>query len=98
VPVTVPYCNDNYTIFLSGYYVRYQASFGLAVEFDGQSSVNIYIPPIYGSGQLTGLCGNNDGIAANDLTQCNGKTYSGTPADKFGDTCVVNDTDSDHPT
>ena len=87
---------DSYTVFQSGNFFRFLTKFGLAVELDGYSLAQIYIPKTYKSG-MTGICGNFDGIRSNDLTNCDGATYSGTPTDKFGDICVVNDTDSDRP-
>ena len=94
LPKTVPYCTDYYNVYHSGNFIRFQTTFGLAVEYDGSSTVNVYIPQTYRNG-MTGICGNFDGNAGNDLTMCNGHTYSGSPPEKFGDVCVVNDTDSD---
>jgi len=86
---------SDYTIYYSGLFVRFQTSFGLAVEFDGLTRVNVYVPPAY-SGNMTGICGNFNDNPDDDLSQCNGVPYIGTLPDKFGDSCVVNDTDVDH--
>ena len=96
VPVNVPYCMSDYTVYFTGLFVRFQTIFGLAVEFDGVSQAFVYVPPTYNNGKMTGICGNFNGIAADDLSQCNGLPFGGTPPDKFGDVCVVNDTDIDH--
>lgn len=67
---------------------------GFAVEFNGQSKVAIYAPREYGRGKMTGLCGNFDNRPVNDLSECNGRKYTG-PDDLFGDTCIVEDSDED---
>ena len=72
----------NYTVFTSGNYVRYQTTFGLAVEFNGISTINIYMPPQY-RGKVMGICGNFDRNYVNDMVYVNGINYYGR-AEEFG--------------
>jgi len=77
--------------------MRFITSFGLVVEYDGHSQVNVNVPPTYNSDKLTGICGNFDGIWTNDATECNGQSYAETDdVDFFGDICIVPDSDADH--
>jgi von Willebrand factor type D domain len=94
VAVHIPQFGSDYSIYLIGYFMRFITSFGLVVEYDGSSKVIVNVPPTYNNGQLTGICGNFDGIAANDPTECNGQNYTGTTVNSFGDACVVNDTET----
>jgi len=100
VPVNTPRCScgNDYSIYQIGSFVRFITSFGLVVEYDGYSQINVNVPPTYNDGRLTGICGNFDGTASNDATECNGQSYTGTNVDSFGDKCVVPDTDKDHGT
>jgi von Willebrand factor type D domain len=84
-------CGSDYSVYKIGNFMRFITSFGLVVEFDGRSKVIVNVPPTYNNGRLTGICGNFDGIATNDATECNGRSYTGTSANFFGDTCVVTD-------
>jgi hypothetical protein len=72
--------------------VRYETVFGLAVEFDGNWLVAVYVPSIY-FGKMCGLCGNNDGNPNNDFTLANGTYIGDQPlaANIFGDSFVVDD-------
>lgn len=84
--VSVPYCTANYSVYNSGMFIRYQTTFGLAVEIGG-STVNVYAPPIY-RGLLRGICGNFDGDPSNDLISKDGLDYS-RETGAFGYTWVV---------
>jgi hypothetical protein len=94
MPVSSPKFGSDYSIYLIGNFMRFITSFGLVVEYDGFSKVNVNVPPTYNNGRLTGICGNFDGIAANDPTECNGHNYTGTTVNSFGDACVVDDTEA----
>ena len=82
-----------YTIQLSGSYVLFQASFGVQVAFDGRFALRVSIPHTSYSGQVYGLCGNNDGNITNDWTKLDGTDVSGQPlaANLLGDSFVVPD-------
>jgi hypothetical protein len=92
LPIQIPYTSSDYSIFYSGGRVRLQTTFGLAVEFDGNHYVVVYVPSAY-YGVMCGLCGNNDDNPTNDLTLANG-TYVGNQQNAailFGDSYVVDD-------
>lgn len=92
VIVQVPYITAKYNIYYSGRSIRYETTFGLAVEFDGSWMISVYVPEMY-FGIMGGLCGNNDNSTDNDLTLADG-TYVGNVlngATLFGDSYVVND-------
>jgi hypothetical protein len=92
VAVQIPYSTASYRIFYSGTRVRYETTFGLAVEYDGNWFIAVYVPSVY-AGKMGGLCGNNDNDPTNDLTLANG-TYVGSLANGatvFGDSYVVKD-------
>jgi len=74
--VQLPYTSRNgtYTVRYSGSYARYDTKFGLRVERSGYTFI-VYVPGS-ANGRMTGLCGNNDGNATNDITLANG-TYVG---------------------
>ena len=74
--VQLPYTSRNgtYTVRYSGSFARYDTKFGLRVERSGYTFI-VYVPGS-ANGRMTGLCGNNDGNATNDITLANG-TYVG---------------------
>jgi hypothetical protein len=92
IAVQIPYHTSSYSIFYSGVRVRYETTFGLAVEFDGYWFLAVDVPSIY-FGKMGGMCGNNDDEPSNDLTLPDG-TDVGSLANgekEFGDSCVVDD-------
>ena len=76
---------------MSGTYVRYETKFGLRVE-KYSHYVKVYVPGSENNG-VTGLCGNNDGNAENDLTLANGTYVGGLPnaVNLVGDSYIVYD-------
>jgi hypothetical protein len=97
----VPYNSVNraYSISYSGSYLRYETTFGLRVEFDGNTQVNVYVPSTYHS-NMYGFCGNNDGNSGNDLTLANG-TYVGNKQNAVnlvGDSFVTYDSEDPYRT
>jgi hypothetical protein len=89
VAVNLPYSSPLYSVYFSGGFVRYQTTFGLAVETDGSFVVHIFVPSTYRS-LLNGLCGNFDGVSTNDLVY-NNTDYSSNPR-QFGDFYIFPET------
>jgi von Willebrand factor type D domain len=89
--VQVPYTSVNrvYSVRYSGSYLRFETTFGLRVEY-ANYRVNVYVPAAY---SMQGFCGNNDGIASNDLTLANGTYVGGLPGapNLVGDSYIVYD-------
>lgn len=91
--VSLPYTDaaGSFRIFYSGRTARYEAEFGLVVEFDGFWTLSISVPSTF-SGKLTGLCGDFNGDVTDDLVKQSGDAPSGTDVGKeIGDSYVVDD-------
>ena len=80
-----------FTITKNGRFVRFEATTGLVVEFDGFWVGLIKIPDSYAM-KVDGLCGNFDGDANNDM-MTSGKVLTTNYAE-VGNSWKVNDPDN----
>jgi hypothetical protein len=89
----IPYTAENWNISYDGQYVRYAASVGLSVTFDGHWSITVEVPTTLHAGKMCGLCGNNDNDANNDVIMANETFADGLPdaSNIVGDSYVVYD-------
>ncbi len=62
----------------NGLYVRLVTDFGLVVETDGDLLTIVKVPQAF-AGKMAGLCGNADGVAANDWIAEDGTDLSNSP-------------------
>nr|XP_054596325.1 IgGFc-binding protein [Nothobranchius furzeri] len=65
--------NNTLVVFRSGSAAVVETDAGVTVSFDWQSTVSVTLPSSY-QGAVSGLCGNYNGNAQDDLTMSNGKT------------------------
>lgn len=73
--VTLPYVQKgSFTIMKSGYSVIVRTEFGLKVVWDGDSYVEVAVPPTY-KNKMCGLCGNYNGIESDDFLGRDGGLY-----------------------
>ncbi|XP_067879876.1 zonadhesin, like [Heterodontus francisci] len=73
---------------ISGGYVTLETSFGLWARFDGNHHVDLTVPSSY-AGQLCGLCGNYNGLKADDNLKPDGSVAEST--DELGESWLVPD-------
>ena len=64
-----------------GLFARLETDFGLVVETDGDLLMMVKVPQAF-AGKMSGLCGNADGVAANDWIAKDGTDMSNSP-DKY---------------
>lgn len=91
--VDLRYVTPTYFVDYDGLTIRFEATLGLTVTFEGNYTIFVYIPTTMYQGQMCGLCGNNDNIPSNDMTLANG-TYVGqlvNAGNLVGDSYVIPD-------
>ena len=91
LPLDMP--GGSWSILYDGTVVRFEASFGLSVAFDGNFTISVDVPLDLYAGEMCGLCGNNDGDPVNDMVTADG-TYVGDQVNGgslIGDSYVVAD-------
>ena len=67
-----------FEIITNGRFVKLVTDFGLVVETDGDLLTIVKVPQAF-AGKMAGLCGNADGIAANDWIASDGTDLTNSP-------------------
>lgn len=98
--VEIPYTRNNLTILRKGRFVELNNNRGLLVSFSSNWQFKVKLSADFFGKNVTGLCGNYDGITSNDKKKADGNLAAGNTSFSWGrdlgDSFIVqNDTEDD---